>query len=379
MEIEKEKLIEAITKEYPLINKYILKSLLDVNEVQTKILKDLEKTNRHNLNRFLIVLVDLINKGDNNLLKMQRVKTSSTELKQIIRGLKELQEENYSDLSEDIKGLKNPGLEEELNELILKAKKQINKTASEQIKNNSNNIDILYGYLSVVVGLGALNQAFKITVHLYNAYIYNYLKTHYQTSIITGIGTNVYLPTLNEVIKEIEKNWIDLSLYDRIGVNTSKLLRGLSQEILQGIAVGRNPRETAEIISNKFKIMIKQAETIVRTETTRIVNEASFKAYEERFKDSGVKKDNRKYRLVATLDNRTSFICREMDGQEFLFKEKQVGINFPPLHPNCRTTFVVSPFDDIKGKRVARRLDNNQVEYVPNTMTYKQWAKRFIK
>ena len=39
----------------------------------------------------------------------------------------------------------------------------------------------------------------------------------------------------------------------------------------------------------------------------------------------------------AHLDSRTSAICREMDGKYFKIAEKEIGVNAPPLHVNCRS------------------------------------------
>jgi hypothetical protein len=51
----------------------------------------------------------------------------------------------------------------------------------------------------------------------------------------------------------------------------------------------------------------------------------------------------------AFLDNRTSAICREMDGKYFKITEKKIGVNAPPLHPSCRsTTQLVLDDDDMK-------------------------------
>lgn len=53
-------------------------------------------------------------------------------------------------------------------------------------------------------------------------------------------------------------------------------------------------------------------------------------AYEE----LGVKE----YVFVAVLDSRTSEVCQSNDNKKYLYKEKKVGVNYPPLHPNCRST-----------------------------------------
>lgn len=70
--------------------------------------------------------------------------------------------------------------------------------------------------------------------------------------------------------------------------------------------------------------------TLVRTSINQVANAASQQVYE-------VNQDiTRRYRYVATLDTRTSAICRSLDGREFEYGRGPT----PPLHFNCRSTTV---------------------------------------
>ena len=42
------------------------------------------------------------------------------------------------------------------------------------------------------------------------------------------------------------------------------------------------------------------------------------------------------YVIVATLDLRTSKICKKQDGEKYKVCEAKVNVNFPPFHPWCR-------------------------------------------
>jgi SPP1 gp7 family putative phage head morphogenesis protein len=46
------------------------------------------------------------------------------------------------------------------------------------------------------------------------------------------------------------------------------------------------------------------------------------------------------YKYCAILDNRTSEICKQLDGSTFKLTQAQVGVNFPPMHPNCRSYII---------------------------------------
>lgn len=81
------------------------------------------------------------------------------------------------------------------------------------------------------------------------------------------------------------------------------------------------------------------------------------------------------YRIVATLDSRTSAECRSMDGRTFKIGKGPM----PPFHVNCRTTTVPELDDKFKflregATRSARGEDG--VEQVPAKETYYSWLKQ---
>jgi SPP1 gp7 family putative phage head morphogenesis protein len=73
-----------------------------------------------------------------------------------------------------------------------------------------------------------------------------------------------------------------------------------------------------------------QVMTLVRTSINQVANTASQQVYEAN------QDITKKYRYVATLDTRTSAICRANDGREFEYGKGPT----PPLHFACRSTTV---------------------------------------
>ena len=105
-------------------------------------------------------------------------------------------------------------------------------------------------------------------------------------------------------------------------------------------------------------------------ESAAIATEAEKACYKELDVDE--------YKIIATLDKRTSQICREMDGKHFPVSEMKAGVTAPPFHPWCRTD-TAPYFDDweemgISPERAARD-QADQVYYVPENMTYREWEK----
>jgi len=73
-----------------------------------------------------------------------------------------------------------------------------------------------------------------------------------------------------------------------------------------------------------------QVTSIVRTSINQVANAASQQVYEAN------QDITKKYRYVATLDSRTTAICRALDGREFEYGKGPT----PPQHWSCRSTTV---------------------------------------
>jgi SPP1 gp7 family putative phage head morphogenesis protein len=124
-------------------------------------------------------------------------------------------------------------------------------------------------------------------------------------------------------------------------------------------------------VRSKFKTEAQYqkyaANRLIRTESAYVAGQTTAVAYEE----CGIER----YEFMATLDNRTSAMCADKDGQIFDMADKEVGINWPPLHPHCRSS--VAPVIDgltREGLTRAARDENGKSVYVPRSMTYQQWA-----
>ena len=84
------------------------------------------------------------------------------------------------------------------------------------------------------------------------------------------------------------------------------------------------------------------------------------------------------YELVAVLDIRTSKICMNFDGQEFLYKDKYNPL--PPFHPYCRTTNIPllkdnAIFKDFDQKSTRASFGADGGQSVSANFTYYEWLK----
>lgn len=173
--------------------------------------------------------------------------------------------------------------------------------------------------------------------------------------------------------KVINSRWSGKNYSERIWDNTQDLAQSLKEELLINLVTGRTNRESAIIISEKFGQGASKARRIVRTESNYVSTELNFKSYEE----CGIKE----YQYLATLDLKTSIVCRDLDGKIFLVSERKIGKNCPPMHPWCRSTTISvidrdlieqmqrSAIDPATGKRIK----------VPRSMTYWEWYDKYVK
>ena len=169
-----------------------------------------------------------------------------------------------------------------------------------------------------------------------------------EASIDLGASFN----TINEnLIREaIKTNWSGLSFSERIWEHRRRLAFTIKGELTKGLTRGDSLQDMSRIIADKLNNSYSNALRLVRTESCFIMNEATINNY----KNNGIKK----YEFMAFLDKKTSPQCRELDGKIISVEEYKAGLNFPPLHPNCRSC-IVPVVEDTPLKENIEDIKNN--------------------
>lgn len=200
----------------------------------------------------------------------------------------------------------------------------------------------------------------------------SYYETMYDIQARTGAAFSFTALDPKKVDKLLKRKWEGSSFSDRIWSNTQYLAETVKDELMLNFLTGRTEDEASKAIMERYQVGYNQARRLVRTESAYIANEMDADAYEE----AGIMH----YMIVATLDLKTSDICRELDGKIFLLKDKQVGENFPPFHPWCRTTTVESEDpEELKSmKRRARDPQTGKSYFVKAGTTYKEWYNNLV-
>ena len=197
----------------------------------------------------------------------------------------------------------------------------------------------------------------------------SYYKAIYDTQMGTGFDFAFSNLDDNMVTALLNERWSGKNYSQRIWGNTDILAESLSEIIGGAMLSGQSIQKTARQIRERFDVGKYYAERLVRTEVNHFNNEADAMAYEEMDVD--------KYVFLATLDTRTSDICQSLDNDVFELKERQVGVNYPPMHPNCRSKTRAYMGEEIEAtlKRRARNPITGKNEIVGN-ISYREWAEK---
>lgn len=220
------------------------------------------------------------------------------------------------------------------------------------------------------------NQLDTVDKAIKDMYSNRYYRTAFELQKGFGVGTvmdRLDNATLSNIVN---KPWaVDgANFSSRIWSNKQKLVNELHSSLTRNIITGADPAKAIKEIKSKMGTSSYAAGRLIMTESAYF----SSVAQKNVFGDLGVEK----YEIIATLDSKTSEICRKLDGKVFDMKDFQAGITAPPFHPYCRTT-TAPYFDDweelgINRERVARN-DKGEKYFVDGNMTYKEWEKEFVK
>ena len=236
--------------------------------------------------------------------------------------------------------------------------------------------------LKAQVDMEMVKLIFGVEDSAKNALTSVYRDTFIEVTKDLGINTIVSRDKIKTVL---DRPWSGANFSERLWSNTDKLAQTVKQEIVNGMIQGINLQTMTKRVSERFETAKKNdVERLLRTEVNYVLNQATLDGY----KEAGIEK----YEFSATLDSRTSQICSELHGEVFEIKKIAVGLNYPPMHPRCRSTtipivdyenLIKQGREEIGGKDIESNekeaLTNNEnksitKEPVPNTFTM-AWAQ----
>lgn len=188
-----------------------------------------------------------------------------------------------------------------------------------------------------------------------------------------NIGSRLDRIDPREIKRVLDTPWAadGRNFSDRIWGDKKKLIKTLDRELKQGLIRGDSVDKISNKIAKEMNVSRKQAKTLVRTEAAYFGSKAQEKAYNEL--------DVEKYQIDATLDIKTSEICREMDQKVFDMKDYEIGVTAPLFHVRCRTG-TAPYFDDEFAESDVRasRAEEGDVRYISGNMDYNKWYIKYV-
>ena len=212
-------------------------------------------------------------------------------------------------------------------------------------------------------------------------------EAYYRTVFDMQQGTGAAIPfsqiTIEEIDAVLSQRWAGENYSARVWQNADELAEKLGKIVRVNVATGRPwehcLRELESFMASPDQGGVYAAARLLRTETMYVYNEMSAEASSS----MGAKR----YRFIAVLDLKTSGICRLHDGLKdpdtgkfYSYATRKAGVNFPPLHPWCRS--IEAPFIDkstlAEITRPARNPITGEIIQIPSAMTYPEWYKKYV-
>jgi SPP1 gp7 family putative phage head morphogenesis protein len=193
-------------------------------------------------------------------------------------------------------------------------------------------------------------------------------------SLTAAQGATITLPNGEVVTKAFRGIAVDqaerFSQVVRQGLLTGEPTPAIAKRLIGNLEFGEEAKTVKQLVAaggQATAVADNQIVSLVRTSINQVANAASQQVYEAN------QDITKKYRYVATLDTRTSSICRALDGREFEYGKGPT----PPQHFNCRSTTVpVIDYDElgfIPPPPAKRASAGGQV---PADQTYGQWLAK---
>ena len=202
-------------------------------------------------------------------------------------------------------------------------------------------------------------------------YVDQYYKTIFNIEQFRGFHQEFAQVNMRAVEELINYPFSGVAYSDRLWKQKDHMLEKLKESIMNMIIKGTNPAELSEEFAKIFDRKQYEAYRLLQMEGAFIIEQATIKGYEE----DGIVE----YKILATLDLKTSPICREQDGKVYKTKEAVTGVNLPPFHWYCRTTTIPFFEYDEDSKRIARDPISDKNYTVLADMKYDDWYDKYIK
>lgn len=227
-------------------------------------------------------------------------------------------------------------------------------------------------------------QLAEVTNHLKATAQSSYARSMFDIQKASGFAFSPHGVSAASINKILRTPWSGATYSSRVWKARDAMAANLDGMMIEMFSMGKLSDQSLKDLrgsvdlnkwrqqaTSKFKSETDYAKyavnRLVRTETTYVANAADAEAYEEC--------EIEKYEFISVLDMRTSPVCREHDGKIYALSEKEEGVNYPPLHPFCRSA-VAPSLDSVNRAELQRRARDPKTGknvLIPADMDYNEW------
>ena len=207
-------------------------------------------------------------------------------------------------------------------------------------------------------------------------YMDGYYHTAYEIQRGLGIGFDVSKIDDRKLQNVLSKPWTadNMTFSDRLWKSKTQMIDALHTELTRTCILGKSPDQAiqhmAKFVDGKVKNAKNAAGRLVMTEAAYFGSAAQ--------KDCFNDLDVEFFEIIATLDQKTSDICQDMDGKHFPMSDYEIGTTAPPFHVWCRSCTAPWFDDDDDDSMRAARDEDGKTYYVPASMKYEDWKQCFV-
>lgn len=195
---------------------------------------------------------------------------------------------------------------------------------------------------------------------LYSQYLLAFSLSGYALYKLTKKELPLKSHTFQDFSKIFLRSWFldSMMFFDRWNYQYQSLYQTLNLQIKQDIVQSQSWRNIFSKIEKRCNIFHNSQVRFLSTENEKILSQC--------FRNVLDQYHIRQYVFIATIDNRTSDICKSLHGKIFSLKEYELGVTAPPLHPNCRS--VISPQIDLDSPLSKTSL-----------LSYEEWENKYMR
>ena len=187
----------------------------------------------------------------------------------------------------------------------------------------------------------------------------SYYRSCYDVQSILKIGFPVAKVDTKMLQSILEHPWSGKNYSKALWDNTDKLASLAKREITLGFMSGSSVPKMTKAINDVMGKGRYAAERLVRTESSYFSNQGELASYKEM--------DIAEYIFLGGgCDS-----CKSLNGLAFSVEEAEVGVNYPPMHPNCKCT---------TRAKVSRKVfqNRNGANPLQDNPKFEEWKKKYV-